>query len=362
MLCFAPTPMLKTVEIPLTGHADKICDQIVDMIVDEYLRKDKKSSLDIQALGSHGMIMIGGAIDSRADFDVSTLVKKAYQDIGYTDEIEPFINIEKPSEDMGRVMVQGGAQGTTHVHGYATKETREFLPKAYVYAVSLARRIEDLRKNDAAFSWLGPDGKVQVTLDKNRPVAITILVQHHPSIDVAQVKMAMLEYVVKPVIGTDEEIQILINPGGSFQEGGFAIGAGSSGRKVLADTYGGLLPGDGHAMSGKDPSKPSRAGMYMARFAAKSLVARGVAGNVLVKAAYTLGKTAPVYMRGYTGAGEDITDIIEKEFDFRIPAIVERLDLSQPLYRAVSVYGQFGRDGMPWEDVEKDAVGSAEIS
>lgn len=348
--------MLKTVEIPLAGHPDKVCDQIVEALLDEYIRRDPKSRVSLKACGSHGMLMVGGTVDSKADFDASTIVRRVYEQIGYTDDLEPFINIERPSEDLARHIVSGGAQGTCVVYGYASKETREMLPRTYVFASTLARRIDDLRKHDPAFSFLRPDGKVQLTMDGERIVAVTLLIQHTVDIDRTQIQSAILSHVLEPVLGNMEGVQMFVNSSGAFSTGGFMASAGASGRKVLADTYGGLLPHGGVAFTGRDPLRPSRAGTYMARFAAKQLVARGVAGNVLVHVTYSIGREEPVCVEARTGKGEDVSALVKQEFDFRPEAIVERLDLQKPIYQNLSVYGQFGRDEMPWEMIDKNGA------
>ncbi len=342
--------MLRIVEAPLAGHPDKMCDQIVDAIVDEYLRRDPLSRLDLQALGTHGMMMIGGVVDSRADFDAAELVRKTYEKIGYKDSLEPFVNAEKPTEDVARTIVQGGAQGTAVVYGYATKETREFLPTPVVYANALARQIDSLRRTDPLFAWLRPDGKVQIAMDGERVVSVTLIIEHDDAMEAAQVQALLAEHVIAPICGEDEGMKIFINPSGKFTNGGFSAGVGVSGRKVLADSYGGLLPHGGAAMAGKDPLKPARAGSYMARAVAKQLVSEGTAGNVLVTIGYTTGMNQPILVSARAGNGQDLTELIKTRYDFRPEAIVERLRLRQPWYEASSIFGQFGREGFPWEE------------
>jgi len=344
--------MLKTVEVPLIGHPDAVCDQIVEGLLDEYLRRDKNSRVNLKACGSHGMIMVGGTVDSRADFDAASLVKKIYKSIGYTDDIEPFVNIERPSEDLAKTIVNGGAQGTVTVYGYATKETREFLPKAYIYANAIARRIDDLRKHNEAFAFLKPDGKVQVTMDGSTVVAVTVSVQHDNSVDKNVVQTNILENAIMPVIGDAQGVKVFINSAGEFSHGGFYAGAGASGRKVLANTYGGLLPHSGAILSGRDPLQPSRAGTLMARYVAKNLVAEGVAGNILITVGYAIGHNDPVFLQAMTGKGEDITDMVRARFDFRPEAIVEKLNLRQPFYQRMSEHGYFGKEEAPWEKIE----------
>lgn len=341
--------MLKIVEAPLSGQPDKICDQIVEAIVDEYLRRDPHSRLDLQALGSNGMIMLGGVVDSKADFDAAELARRVYEKIGYTEPLEPFVNFERPTEDVARTIIQGGAQGTAVVYGYATRETREYLPRAVVYANLLARRIDDLRRNDPAFAWLRPDGKVLLAMDGERVVSVTLVVEHHAGIDMPQLQSALYGQVIVPICGEHEGMYVLVNPSGKFTGGGFAAGVGVSGRKVLADTYGGLLPHGGASLAGKDPLKSARAGTTMARAVARQFVAEGLANNVLVTVAYTTGVAEPTVLAARGGGGEDFTPLLRERYDFRPEAIVERLGLRRPLYQQTACFGMFGRDGVPWE-------------
>ncbi|RMD51017.1 hypothetical protein D6827_03025 [Candidatus Parcubacteria bacterium] len=340
--------MLKTVEVPLAGHPDKICDQIVEGLVDEYLRRDPKSGVNLKAYGSNGMLMIGGTVDSRADFDAGALAKKIYQEIGYTDDIEPFVNIERPAEDEAKAIVNGGVRGTSVVYGYATKETREYLPRAVVYANSLARRIDDLRRHDPAFGFLLPDGKVQITMDGNKIVAVVVVVQHDRSVEHSVVQSVILEHAIIPIIGQKEQVKIFINSAGTFSTGGFQASAGASGRKAYADTYGGLLPYGGAVLAGKDPRRPSKAGTLMARYAARTLVKEGVAGNILISVGYAIGQNEPVFVQAVTGKGQDISSLVKQRFDFRPENIVKELNLNQPIYKQVSVYGYFGREETVW--------------
>ncbi len=345
--------MYKTVEAPLSGHPDKICDQIVEAILDEYLRRDPKSRVDLQALGSHGMMMIGGTVDSRADFDCAFIAKNVYQKIGYHDDIELFMNIEKPSQDFAKNMVLvGGASGTAVVHGYATCETREMMPRAVVYANALARRLDDLRRLDSLFSWMCPDGKVQLTLDGTRVVSVTVLVQHVDQMDVASVKAKLFEHAIAPILGNCQDAKIFVNTAGTFYTGGFACSAGASGRKLLADTYGGLLPSGGNSFVGHDPYHPARCGAYMARYVAKNLVAQDVAKNILITVGYTIGERNPIFVQSQSADGRYLSSLVKEKFDFRPEAIVEKFDLAKPIFENTAIYGSFGRDGLPWEKIE----------
>ncbi|MEK7183094.1 MAG: methionine adenosyltransferase domain-containing protein [Patescibacteria group bacterium] len=343
--------MLKAVEAPLAGHPDKVCDLLVESVVDEYLRRDLLSKMDIQALGSNGMVMLGGVVDSRADFDVAEIAKQAYVNVGYTEPIELFVNLERPSEERLRApRTSAGASGTAIVYGYATRETREMMPRSVVYANALARRIDDLRRTDTRFSWLRPDGKVQLAMRGEQVVSVTIIAAHAEDMDINQVQTLLLEHAVAPVLGSIEGVKVFINPVGPFTTGGFTMNAGVSGRKILSDTYGGLLPHGGVAMVGKDPLKPSRAGAYMTRFAAREIVKEGLASNVLITAVYSVGLEEPVSLFARGGDGTDLSRLVSERFDFRSEAIVERFNLRRPMYAACANYGMFGREGVPWEE------------
>ena len=345
--------MYKTVESVTQGHPDKVCDQIADAIVDEYLRRDEGSRVDINVLGSHGMMMIGGEVNSKADFDIGGLAQKVYNEIGYKDDLEVFVNVEDQSEEMK--LASKGASDNVVVNGYATRETREMLPRPVVYAHTLARRLDDLRRTDPSFNWLKPDGKVQIMMEKDEVRGVTILAAHQVSIKDKEVQTALLERVVMPVIG-EGGAKIFINPIGPFTICGFRADSGANGRKQAVDTYGGLIPHGDSAFSGKDPGRASRAGAYMARFAARYIVEQGLASSALVNAVYTLGKATPVQIQA-VGMGErsrgskmDLTNLLKEKFDFRLDAIVERLSLNMPMYRGTAAYGHFGREGLPWEN------------
>jgi S-adenosylmethionine synthetase len=343
--------MKKAVEVPLLGHPDKVCDLLVESIVDEYLRRDPFSRLDIQALGTHGMVMLGGMVESQADFAVSDIVREAYKSIGYEDTPDFFVNVEKPHGEPGRHAKTQGAQGTAILYGYATNKTREMLPPAVVYARAIASRIDELRFSDERFSWLRPDGKVQVVLDDDRVTHVVLIASHRADIDVRQVQHLLLTHVLEPVLGSIEGIQLFINPAGPFTTGGFSLNAGVSGRKVLSDLYGGLLPHGGVALVGKDPLKPARAGTYMARYVAKQLIREGVAEQMLVQVVYTAGLVAPAYVQAITGDGKDVSELVRERYDFRPEAIVERFHLRRPMYAGLLRTGCFGASTLPWEAV-----------
>ncbi len=341
--------MKKAVEAPLLGHPDKVCDLLVESIVDEYLRRDPFSRLDIQALGTNGMVMVGGVVESQADFALVDVIRDAYRTVGYEDAPEFFVNVEKPRPEPGRALKSEGAQGTAILYGYATNKTREMLPPAVVYAHALAAKVDELRFSDQRFSWLRPDGKIQVVLADDRVVQVTMIVSHAPEMDVHQVQSLLLTNVLEPVLGSTEGVQLFINPSGAFTTGGFSMNAGVSGRKVLADLYGGLLPHGGVALVGKDPLKPARAGTYMARYVAKQLVHEGVSEQVLVQVVYTAGLVTPAYVQATAADGKDLTSLIANAYDFRPEAIVERFHLRRPVYAGLLRSGCLGVSSLPWE-------------
>lgn len=340
-------PNLKLVEAVTAGHPDKICDQIADGLLDEFLRRDPQTRANIEVFGSHGMLAVGGTVLSQADFDCAAIVRKLYADIAGHNDVEPFVNIgiSKPSADAKLLL-----GGTAIVHGYATRETREYLPRPYVIAQALVRRMDDLRRSDSAFHFLKPHGKVQVLFDGKNVKTVILLFEIGEGVSDGEVKTKCLEKIVEPILGSLSGIQVLVNPYAKYGGGEFTRGSGSTGRKMANDTYGGLVPHGVSALSGKDPHSPDRAGAYMARQVAKSLVASGLCGNVLVSVGYTLGREEPVLLQAASGAGEDFTELVKSKFDFRPAAIVERLGLAKPIYQRTACYGHFGRVGSSWEE------------
>jgi len=342
---------MKTVESVTEGHPDKVCDQIADAILDAYLARDPASRVALEAIGSHGALMIGGEVTSTADIDPSQIALNVYKEIGYEDDLEVFANIEEQSPEIAQSMSQGGAGDQGITYGYATAETSEFLPEPVVTANRLAWGLSNLRRNHADFAWLRPDGKTQVTYDKGRPQSVLVSCQHRQDVADEDIRRLVIEHLIAPTIGDVGNVEVLVNPGGKFVTGGFSADTGLTGRKIMVDTYGGLVPHGGGAFSGKDPSKIDRAGAYMARFAAKNMVANGVAKNILVSVAYAIGQDKPVMLRAVSGQGQDLTGYLRDHYDFRPQAILERLSLRRPIYRSAAAYGHFGRDEFPWEHI-----------
>lgn len=343
--------MMKTAESVTEGHPDKVCDQISDAILDAYLARDPRSRVAVESFGSHGMLMIGGEVTSSVELDVGALARKVYKDIGYDDELEVFVNIEEQSPDIAQGVDTGGAGDQGIMYGYATSETPEFLPKPVVLAHRLAWGLSNLRKTHRDFTWLRPDGKTQVTMEKGRVTTVIVSCQHRDGMNQGELRDLLMQHLIAPTIGGVEDVRVYVNPTGNFVLGGFTADTGLTGRKLMVDTYGGLIPHGGGAFSGKDPSKVDRSAAYMARYAAKNIVANGLAKNCLVSVAYAIGKEQPVMLTARSGDGKDHSDYLREHFDFRPRAIIERLGLRRPMYRSTAAYGHFGRDEFPWEHI-----------
>ncbi|MBI2099454.1 methionine adenosyltransferase [Candidatus Uhrbacteria bacterium] len=345
---------MKTVESVTEGHPDKVCDQISDAILDEYLRRDPSSRVAVESFGCHGMLVVGGEVTSKSEaLDVERIARSVYREIGYNDDLEVFVNIEQQSPDIAQGVDTGGAGDQGIMYGYATDETPEFLPKAVVTAHKLTQGLANLRRHAPEFSWLGPDGKAQVTTDRGDVKTVLISTQHNDSVAQEEIKFQLTRQLISSVVGDLTGVQILVNPTGRFVVGGFTADTGLTGRKLMVDTYGGLLPHGGGAFSGKDSSKVDRSASYMCRFAAKNLAANGYAKSCLVSVAYAIGRAEPLMLKAVTADGKDLSQVLARNFDFRPRAIIERLGLRRPIYRATASYGHFGREGFPWEEITK---------
>ena len=302
---------MKTAESVTEGHPDKICDQIADALLDEYLKRDQDSRVALEVFGSHGMLVVGGEVTSKGQVDVEGVARKVYGEIGYEDGLEIFTNIEAQSPDIAQGVDVGGAGDQGIMYGYATAENQQFMPIPVVCAHEITHRLADLRHHDPAFSWLGPDGKSQVTTSHGAIKTIVVSAQHSAEIDVDQIRQMLMESLLQPLFGDKlSEAEIHINPTGRFILGGFAADTGLTGRKIMVDTYGGIIPHGGGAFSGKDPTKVDRSAAYMARFAAKNLVAGGYANKCLVSVAYAIGRSEPVMLTARSEDGRDLTMLV----------------------------------------------------
>ncbi len=340
-----------TVESVTSGHPDKICDQISDAILDACLAQDPKSRVAMETFGAHGLLVIGGELTTNAKIDAVKIAKKVYKDIGHKDELKVITNIIQQSPDIAMGVDTGGAGDQGIMYGYATNETPEYLPKAVALVHKLTKGLEDLRKSKK-LPWLLPDGKAQITMANGKIKTVLVSTQHKKGVTLATIRKEITQKLIKKVIGDIKGVEILVNPTGNFEVGGFVADTGLTGRKLMVDTYGGLIPHGGGAFSGKDPTKVDRSGAYMCRYVAKNLVARGLAKSAMVSVAYAIGKVEPLMVEAKDENGKSLTAYVKKHFDFRPLAIIETLGLRAPIYQQTAAYGHFGKAGLPWEKVE----------
>ncbi|MFA6338455.1 MAG: methionine adenosyltransferase [Candidatus Paceibacterota bacterium] len=342
-----------TAESVTSGHPDKICDQISDAILDECLRQDPLSRVAVETFGGHGHLIIGGEVTTKAKVDYAKIGKKVYKDIGHNDHLDVEVYVEEQSPDISQGVDTGGAGDQGIMYGFATNETKEALPKGVVLAHALVKKLEEVRRK-GGIKWLLPDGKSQVTINNGKVVSVLVSTQHKPNVSRKEMEDEITKKIIKPIIGKDlSGIEVLINPSGKFELGGFYADTGLTGRKLMVDTYGGVMPHGGGAFSGKDSTKVDRSGAYMARFVAKNLVMNGFAKNALVSVAYAIGKAEPVMVEAVDENGKSLKDIVDRNFDFRPQSIIKRLGLRKPIFQKTAAYGHFGKSGLPWEKVVK---------
>lgn len=342
-----------TVESVTSGHPDKVCDQISDAILDACLAQDPKSRVGVETFGSHGHLVLGGEVTTKAKIDYKKIAAKVYREIGYTKKLDIQVFIVQQSPDIAQGVDTGGAGDQGIMYGFATDETPEFLPLGVVLVHKLAKGLEKLRTS-GAIKWLKPDGKTQITFHGGKIKTVLVSCQHDAKVSHAEIKKTITEELILPILGVKGEgVEILVNPTGRFVQGGFEADAGLTGRKIMVDTYGGLITHGGGCFSGKEPMKVDRSAAYMCRFVAKNLVANGFAKECLVSVAYAIGHIDPLMVYAVNEKGKDLSALVHKHFDFRPRAIIERLDLQRPIYRQTAAYGHFGKIGLPWEEVIK---------
>ena len=373
---------LFTSESVTEGHPDKVCDNISDAFLDEFLRQDPDSRVAVETMVTTGFVAVSGEITSKADLDQSAqekLVRDTIRDIGYDDKELMFdadsckvdLRLHSQSPDISQGITatiekgQGaGDQGL--MFGYATNETEEFMPMPILLAHKLTQRLSKVRR-DGTLSWARPDGKSQVSVryEDDRPVGIETVVlstQHSPKVSQEEIEAGITEKVIRPVLGDmwNDDIKVHINPTGKFVIGGPHGDAGLTGRKIIVDTYGGFGRHGGGAFSGKDPSKVDRSACYMGRYIAKNLVAGGLADRCEVQLAYAIGVVEPVSLYVNTfGTGKipqnQIEDLVRANFDMRPSGIISTLNLKRPIYQKTASYGHFGRNEpeFSWERTDK---------
>lgn len=384
---------LFTSESVTEGHPDKLADQISDGVLDAILAEDPMGRVACETLVSTGLVMVAGQITTSCYVDIPRLARSIIREIGYTrakygfdaDTCSVITAIEEQSPDIAQGVNEAmevreshmtedeinriGAGDQGMMVGYACDETEEYLPMPIALAHALARRLAYVRK-ERILPYLRPDGKTQITLEyeDGRPIRVDTIVvsaQHHPAVEIQQIESDIVTHVIKPVVPphlVEEKPKLFINPTGRFVLGGPLADTGLTGRKIIVDTYGGVAPHGGGCFSGKDPTKVDRSAAYMARYAAKNVVAAGIARVCQIQVAYAIGVARPVSIVVNTfGTGEiadeKITSLIRTHFDFRPAAIIRDLDLRKPQYRRLAAYGHMGRidlDPIPlWERTDR---------
>ena len=379
---------LFTSESVTKGHPDKICDQISDSILDAMLEQDPQSRVACETTCTTGQVLVMGEITTKAQVDIPSIVRKTICDIGYDDDKKGFNgntcavllaldhqsadiamgvdkSLELKNDDEDEYNLNGaGDQGM--MFGYACNETKELMPLPISLAHKLAVKLTEVTEN-GTLPYLYADGKTQVTVeyDDDKPVKVTTVVvssQHSADVELSQLRSDIIEKVIKATIPAefiDDDTKYFVNPTGRFVIGGPHGDSGLTGRKIIVDTYGGYARHGGGAFSGKDPTKVDRSAAYASRWVAKNIVAAGLADKCEVELAYAIGVAKPVSVMVDTfGTGkiddEKIADIVNKVFDLRPSAIIDRLDLRKPIYKNVAAYGHMGREdlGVSWEKTD----------
>ncbi|MDR2599398.1 MAG: methionine adenosyltransferase [Oscillospiraceae bacterium] len=369
-----------TSESVTEGHPDKVCDQVSDAVLDALLAGDKYSRVACETICTTGLVLVMGEITTSGYIDIPHIVRNTIKEIGYTkpelgfdyqgSSVLTTIDEQSPDIAMGVNHAQDdkdeeGAGDQGMMFGFACDETPELMPAPLSMAHALTKRLATVRKN-GELTFVRPDGKSQVTVeyDENKKVvsvpAVVVSTQHDPDIEIEDLREAITECVIKPIIPASlitKDTKIYVNPTGRFVIGGPVGDSGLTGRKIIVDTYGGYASHGGGAFSGKDPSKVDRSAAYMARYVAKNIVAAGLARACQIELAYAIGVAQPVSILIDTrGTGvktdEQIADIVKANFDFRPSKIIEKLDLLKPIYKETASYGHFGRDGFSWEKLD----------
>lgn len=384
--------LLFTSESVTEGHPDKICDQISDSILDALLEQDPMSRVACETSVTTGLVLIMGEITSKAQIDIPSIVRETIREIGYDQSEKGFdcdtcgvmVALDKQSVDIAMGVDQAlesrhdamsneeieaiGAGDQGMMFGYASNETEEFMPYPIALAHKLARKLTEVRKN-GILPYLRPDGKSQVTVEYDEagnPIHINTVVistQHDAEITQEQIHADIKKYVIDAILPKEllnEETKFFINPTGRFVIGGPNGDSGLTGRKIIVDTYGGYARHGGGAFSGKDCTKVDRSAAYAARYAAKNIVAAGLAEKCEIQLSYAIGVAQPMSIRIDTfGTGKlsdrELVGILRENFDFRPAGIIQMLDLRRPIYKQTAAYGHFGRDdlNLPWEALDK---------
>ncbi len=360
------------------GHPDKMADQISDAILDAIIKDDPHARVAVETLVKTGMAVVAGEVRTNTYVELEDIVRQVILDIGYDSSEKGFdgascavLNgIGKQSADIAIGVDEAedkemGAGDQGLMFGFATDETDTLMPAPVYYSHRLVERQAELRKN-GTLPWLRPDAKSQVTLryDNGKPVAVDAVVlstQHSPDIKLADLREAVMEEIIKPVLPEEwlhKDTLYHVNPTGIFVIGGPMGDCGLTGRKIIVDTYGGMARHGGGAFSGKDPSKVDRSAAYAGRYVAKNIVAAGLASKCEIQVSYAIGVAEPTSISVNTfGTGkisdDAIVTLVREHFDLRPRGIIEMLDLRKPIYRPTASYGHFGREGFSWEKTDK---------
>jgi len=373
---------LFTSESVTEGHPDKIADQISDAVLDEVMRQDPKGRVACESLVTTGLAVVAGEITTSAHIDYDQLVRDTIRGVGYDrakygydgETCAVMCTVKRQSPDIAMGVDTGGAGDQGLMFGFACDETPELMPMPIQLAHQLTFKLSEVRKSKKV-DFLRPDGKSQVTIEyrKGKPArvdAVVISTQHGEAVSNDDLRSAVLEHVIKPVVPVsmlDKNTKYYINPTGRFVIGGPMGDAGLTGRKIIVDTYGGYSRHGGGAFSGKDPSKVDRSACYLARYIAKNVVAAGLASKAEVQLAYAIGVAEPVSVMvdsfgTATISEERITEIVRENFKLTPKGIIETLDLRRPIYKPTAAYGHFGRSGpgFTWEKTDRaDALRKA---
>ncbi len=372
---------LFTSESVSEGHPDKVADQISDAVLDAILAQDPRSRVAAETLCNTGLVVMAGEITTHANVDYIQVARDTIKRIGYDNTdfgidyrgCAVMVCYDKQSPDIAAAVdhasdeyLNQGAGDQGMMFGYACDETPVLMPAPIHYSHRLVERQSQVRK-DGRLPWLRPDAKSQVTMryEDGKPVAIETVVlstQHAPEVSHEQLKEAVIEMIIKPVLPKEmiKNTHYLVNPSGRFVIGGPQGDCGLTGRKIIVDTYGGACPHGGGAFSGKDPSKVDRSAAYAARYVAKNVVAAGLARQCQIQISYAIGVAKPINVTIYTeGTGviadEKIARLVEEHFDLRPKGIITMLDLLRPIYEKTAAYGHFGREEpeFMWEITDK---------
>jgi S-adenosylmethionine synthetase len=364
------------------GHPDKVCDQISDAVLDAVLKDDPKGRVACETFITTGLVIVGGEITTSTFIHVHHLVRKVLMDIGYTDSKYGFdantcsiLNaINSQSPDISQGVDAGGAGDQGIMIGYACDETPELMPLPIMLAHKLVHRVEEVRKN-GTLDYLGPDWKSQVTVEyeddtPKRVDAVVLACQHTEDIldktgkhITQESKKEMIDTIAKPILGdlVDDQTKYYVNETGKFVVGGPQSDTGMTGRKIIVDTYGGVVSHGGGAFSGKDATKVDRSATYMARYIAKNIVAAKLANKCWIQLGYAIGKAEPVSIMVDTfGTGkvseQKLVELVKKHFNLTPKGIIKELDLLSPSFQKTASYGHFGRDEFTWEQTSKAAI------